>query len=112
MPQYINEGDAIDYVAPADVTSGTIVDVGGNTAAIANTDIATGKHGSLQKKGVVEAPSNVAFTVDGRIGFNFTTQQFITYASGPSFLMREDTGRTDAASALPLFRCEMNRNPV
>ena len=104
--QFIQEGDAIDYTAPADIANGTVVDLG-TRAGIANGDIAAGKVGSLQLRGAIEAPSTAgAVGVDARLGFDFVGQTFVAYVSGPSFRMNADTGRTEGAN--PILRASLN----
>lgn len=52
---YIQEGAVIDYVAGADITSGSVV-VAGNIIGVALTDIANTETGSLAISGVFEVP--------------------------------------------------------
>lgn len=108
--QFIQEGDAIDYVAPADVTNGTVVDLGGSRAGIANGDILAGQTGSLQVEGAIEAPHNGgAVGVDGQLQFDYVEQDFDDYVSGPSFRVNADTGRTEPVTSNPILRASMNK---
>lgn len=59
---YIQEGDVIDYVAAAAITSGDVVVVG-TLLCVALADIAIGDTGALAVEGVFELPKAAAAVI-------------------------------------------------
>lgn len=113
QPQYIAEGDVIDFAPVAAAAAGTVLQIGtvrlGQMAdEYTADDLAANRKTSLRVNGIIEAShTGGAIGVDGQLGFNFTTQHFIDYVSGPSCRVNEDTGRTDSSSN-PILRASMN----
>ncbi len=61
MKNFKRHGETIDFVAGANIISGALVMVGG-VAAVALTDVATGKIGEARTEGVYELPKAGATT--------------------------------------------------
>lgn len=107
MAQFIQEGNAIDYIPVADVPSGTVVEFGNLFGIINGADISPAdKVTAIQIEGVIEGPAvGVSFVDGGPVGYDTTGQ---TFEPGTGFLMIEDTGRVDDASN-PIIRAKLNR---
>lgn len=74
---FLNQGDTIDVVATAAVTSGTPIAVGA-LAAVPLTTAAIGARFAARVEGVFSAPkaAGAAFTVGARVNFRPSTNSF------------------------------------
>ncbi|MFW8636705.1 DUF2190 family protein [Cribrihabitans pelagius] len=83
MKNFIQSGENISLVAPADVLSGAGVLVG-SLFGVATADALTGETVTIVRRGVFELPklSAQAWTVGAKVYWNDTAKECTTVASG------------------------------
>lgn len=94
---YRQAGDVIDYTPGSNVSAGDVV-VLGDTVAIAKTDIAAGKVGSLATEGVFEVVKGTGEGTDISVGaavfWDSTNKIATTSSSGTKYIGRCDKAAT------------------
>lgn len=83
---YVQEGNALDYTAGADIVSGDFVLIGA-IGGVAKTNIANGKTGAVHIKGVFSVPkASGAVTQGAKLYWDNTNKVLTTTASGNTFV--------------------------
>ena len=84
MKNFIQSGDTLTILAPADVVSGQGVKAGTNLFGVAVASVLSGEDMALQVKGVVELPklSGLAVAVGDALGWDVSANELVAFGSG------------------------------